>query len=209
MFKLKYPLDIQHFAEGGTTESTASGAETSTNNSSAPNNSIDYDKIADIISKRSSSTEDSVLKGYFKQQGLNEEQMKEAITSYKETQANKANAEATRIANIEKENQTLKAQLLNEEIDKKVSEVASNVDSAKLPFLLKLIDRNGLTNEKGEILEDKVKTAVETVLKAFPDFSKQTGTSSGFQPIGGNGSGANTATETEAKLDAIFGIKKK
>lgn len=208
MNSLKYPLEIQCFAEGGANDSNASGAESNTSNSSAQNNTIDYDKIADIVSKRNSSTEDSVLKGYFKQQGLNEEQMKEAIATYKEAQANKASAEATRIANIEKENQTMKAQILNDQIDKKVSEVANNVDSAKLPFLLKLIDRNGLTNEKGEILEDKVKTAVEAVLKAFPDFSKQSGNSSGFQPIGGNGSGSG-ANETDAKLDAIFGIKKK
>lgn len=217
MKKLKYLLSIQYFAEGSSSGSNASGAAAGEENSSVNQNStggssttIDYDKIAEIVSKRSSTAEDSVLKGYFKQQGLNEIQMNEAIANYKQAQVDKANAEAQRISNLEKENQTMKAQLLNGEIDKKVTELTNGVDSAKIPFLLKLIDRSGLTNEKGEILEEKVKGAVEAVLKAFPDFSKKTGASSGFQPIGSNGgSGAGNRTEIDAALDAVFGVKSK
>ena len=102
---------------------------------------IDYDNIADIVSKRSSSTEDSVLKGYFKQQGLDEKQMGEAIASYKQAQVAKQQEEAQRISNLQKENERMNAQLLNSQIDTKASEMAGGlgVDPAKQPCLLKLI----------------------------------------------------------------------
>lgn len=36
---------------------------------------IDYDKLAQLISGKQAATEDSLLKGYFKQQGLSQEEM--------------------------------------------------------------------------------------------------------------------------------------
>ena len=46
------------------------------------------------------------------------------------------------------------------------------------------------------------------MLKAFPDFKNNEQANNGFQQIGGNGSNNNTNT-VDARLDAIFGIKKK
>lgn len=205
----KFKLSIQNFAEEASNgnDTSASGA-TSTSQSSP---SIDYEKIAEIVSKRSSSTEESVLKGYFKQQGLDEKQMSEAINSYKQAQSQKQQEEANRINNLVKETETLKITLLNKNIDEKATSVALSlgVDSTKIPFLLKLMERKDLANEKGEILEDKTKLSIETVLKAFPDFkSASNGMGIGFQAIGANGQGSQT-TELDAKIDAAFGITKK
>ena len=48
---------------------------------------FDYDKLANLIAGKQSVTEESVLKGYFKQQGLSKEQMEQAITAFKQQQA--------------------------------------------------------------------------------------------------------------------------
>lgn len=48
---------------------------------------FDYDKLASLIAGKQTVTEDTVLKSYFKQQGLSEDEMKQAINSFKETKA--------------------------------------------------------------------------------------------------------------------------
>lgn len=48
---------------------------------------IDYDRIAQILEGKQAATEDSVLKGYFKQQGLSKEEMDQAIATFKQQKA--------------------------------------------------------------------------------------------------------------------------
>ena len=105
------------------------------------------------------------------------------------------------------ENQRLKLQIQNIEIDKKISELAEGVSAEKLPFLAKLIDRSKLLNDKGEINEDSVKAAIEEVVKAFPDFKAQAGTTTqGFTKIGADGS--NSKASLDDVLAKNFGVKK-
>ena len=74
-----------------------------------------------------------------------------------------------------------------------------------MPFLLKLIDRKELVDDKGQILDDKIKQKLEEVIKAFPDF-KQNKQQNGFQ-VGVNDD--NQSTQTDVLLDKIFGVGKK
>ena len=48
---------------------------------------IDYQKLADLINGKQTVTEDTVLKNYFKQQGLSQEEVKQAIATFKEQKA--------------------------------------------------------------------------------------------------------------------------
>lgn len=201
---LRFPLNIQAFAEGdgdnGTQQSTSHMSGTP---------QIDYEKLAEVVSKRSAGTEDKVLQGYFKQQGLTQEDAAKAISEYKQAQAAKQQEEQNRIANMQQENEKLKAQILNADIDKKVAELAGTMglQSEKVPFLCKLIDRTNAAAEDGKLKDDNIKSAIEDVVKAFPDF-KSTTQSGGFQQIGGGSQGAG-GSGTDDALDAIFGITKK
>ena len=47
---------------------------------------IDYEKLSSLITGKQSATEDSVLKGYFKQQGLSKEEMDQAVHILREVQ---------------------------------------------------------------------------------------------------------------------------
>lgn len=107
------------------------------------------------------------------------------------------------------ENQQLKAQILNSNIDSKLTSLAAKegVQAEKIPFLLKLADRTGIANDKGEIDEAKAKSSLEAVLKAFPDFKATSQNNNGFQQIGSPA--GNNGDSIDDKLDAIFGIKKK
>ena len=68
-FRCKIPMNIQLFADGdgGAAGGTGEGG-TSPAGSQAPQ--FDYDKLASLIAGKQTVTEESVLKGYFKQQGL-------------------------------------------------------------------------------------------------------------------------------------------
>lgn len=61
------------------------------NQTPQPDNQVqpdfDYDKLANLIAGKQSITEETVLKSYSKQQGLSEDEMKQAINSFKETKA--------------------------------------------------------------------------------------------------------------------------
>lgn len=216
MNKFLFSLDIQLFAEGdgaGTGGAGGEGSGSSTAGASGTQSTaqIDYEQLADVISRRTSGTEDKVLQGYFKQQGLSSEQAAEAIRQYKESQKQKRDDEVNRVRNMEQENARLKLQIQNADIDKEITTLATKegVSAEKLPFLLKMVERDGIIDQEGNLQSDKAKTALETVLKAFPEF-KGSVSGSGIQPlVGGNGgSGNGGASATDAALDAIFGIKK-
>ncbi len=216
MAKLLFSLDIQLFAEGdgaGTGGEGGEGSGSSTAGASGTQSTaqIDYEQLADVISRRTSGTEDKVLQGYFKQQGLSSEQAAEAIRQYKESQKQKRDDEVNRVRNMEQENARLKLQIQNADIDKEITTIATKegVSAEKLPFLLKMVEREGIIDQEGKLQSDKAKEALETVLKAFPEF-KGSASGSGIQPlVGGNGgSGNGGASATDAALDAIFGIKK-
>lgn len=208
---LKYPLHIQFFADDGAQPNTVDGND---NNGASPsaqgantNVSIDYDKIADVLDKRGSQAQYAALKGYLKEQGVSADEMDKAIKEFKDKKEADKQSKEKEQADMLAENQRLKLQIQNIEIDKKISELAEGVSAEKLPFLAKLIDRSKLLNDKGEINEDSVKAAIEEVVKAFPDFKAQAGTTTqGFTKIGADGS--NSKSSLDDVLAKNFGVKK-
>lgn len=209
---LKYPLHIQFFADDGAAQPTT--GDGNDNNGASPSAqganssvSIDYDKIADVLDKRGSQAQYAALKGYLKEQGVSADEMDKAIKEFKDKKEADKQSKEKEQADMLAENQRLKLQIQNIEIDKKISELAEGVSAEKLPFLAKLIDRSKLLNDKGEINEDSVKAAIEEVVKAFPDFKAQAGTTTqGFTKIGADGS--NSKASLDDVLAKNFGVKK-
>lgn len=105
----RFPMNLQLFAEGGNTGSGTggqSGQGVSTGSQGAGSGSqggaagqgqpgagdgtgiqFDYEKLAGLIAGKTSVTEDTVLKSYFKQQGLSQEEMAQAIQAFKAQKA--------------------------------------------------------------------------------------------------------------------------
>lgn len=206
----KYPLNLQLFAEGG--DGGAGESTPPASSSTSPTVEIDYGKIADAISKRTSATEESALKGYLKTQGLTGEELNQAAELFKQQKAEKENQEIIKAQTAMQENATLKAQILDMNINTKMNELAlaQGIDASKVPFLAKLVDKSKLSKEDGNLAEDDVfKTEIENIVKTFPEI-KASGSDTvqnGFQQIGSNGSQGNTSAVDET-LNSIFGIKK-
>jgi hypothetical protein len=155
---------------------------------------IDYDKLAGIVAGKQRITEDTVLKNYFKQQGLSQEQAAQAISSFKEQQ--KANTPD--IAAIQQENETLRAQILQSKLQSAAMQQAGklNVAPETVPYLLKLADLSTAVNDKGEISQDGIAQALNQVLTDIPALKQQANENRGFVPIGGDGgSGQQSADD--------------
>lgn len=208
---LKYPLNIQLFAEGGDNGAGGGTGGDPGAHGDTTTFQIDYDKIAEAISKRTAGAETNLLRGYLKQQGLTGEELNQAVNSFKQQKATAQQNAIQEHENMKLENQKLKAQIINSNIDSKLTSLAvkEGIANDKIPFLAKLISRDGLTDDKGNIIDDKVKEAMNTVIKAFPDFKGNAQqNNNGFQQIGGGGSQQSPST-VDDQLDAIFGVKNK
>lgn len=207
---LKYPLHIQFFADDGAQPNNGDGND---NNGASPSAqganssvSIDYDKIADVLDKRGSQAQYAALKGYLKEQGVSADEMDKAIKEFKDKKEADKQSKEKEQADMLAENQRLKLQIQNIEIDKKISELAEGVSAEKLPFLIKVIDKKDMIKQDGSIDDEKVKSTIEEVLKAFPEFKSTQQSNSGFQQIGAK---SGDKAGIQDLLDQAFGIKKK
>lgn len=181
------PMNLQFFAEpsgepnGGTNEKGPQSQPTGETQNQAPQ--FDYEKLASIISGRQSAAEDTVLKNYFKQQGMSKEEMDQAITAFKQQKADSqpdVGALQTQIAQAQRVTQQAliekEAYLLSGEI---------GVDLKTMPFLLKMADLSAVIGTDGQVSQDSLKDALNKVLEAVPQLKPQVDTpQSGFRQIG-------------------------
>lgn len=197
---LKYPLNIQLFAEGGGAGGEGGNPTPTPVPPTTATVEIDYSKVAEAVEKRSAQTGDNVLKGYLKSQGLTGEQLDQAVTSFKQQQLNAANQEKEANKQLKAENEQFKAQILNSKIDAEITTLASaeGVSTEKLPFILKMITREGMADDKGEVIKEKTKEVFDELLKSFPEFKGTTQQQSGFQQIGASGNDGPTQPDASA-----------
>lgn len=144
---------------------------------------IDYGKIEAMINKGTQQKESAILKSYFEQQGMTEEEVRSAITSYKETQGKKAEEQKNAFATMQAENENLKAQMLQMNIDAKASSIGLDmgVDKNAVAYLVKMADLTKVVDEKGEINEEAIKEAFEDVLKNVPALKSSVNSNNGFK----------------------------
>ena len=144
---------------------------------------IDYGKIEAMINKGTQQKESAILKSYFEQQGMTEEEVRSAITSYKEAQGKKAEEQKNAFATMQAENEQLKAQMLQLNIDAKANSIGLDmgVDKNAVAYLVKMADLTKAVDEKGEISEEAIKEAFEDVLKNVPALKANVNSNNGFK----------------------------
>lgn len=178
------------------------------NGQSSQAQAIDYDKIANILDGRMKATEDSVLKGYFKEQGLTGDEMAEAIKMFK---ADKA-AKAPNVAELNAQIEAANARALNAELELRANKIAAElgVSTAKVQYLLKMADTTKATKD-GKIDNSKLKESFEQVLKDVPELKTQTDNSNQFGSfkIGANNENnqGNNPDLLNTQLAQAFGVK--
>lgn len=147
---------------------------------------IDYEKLAQIVAGKQSVTEDSVLRGYFKQQGLSKEDADKAIAEFKDRQ--KQNDPNMKVAELQK----MVEQYENEKLLAK-----KNVRQEDYDYII---------FKASQMVDDKTtfEKAVDKFLKENPRFTSAGGYRVDTGVTGGSGSsGGHEETKNETVNQAI------
>lgn len=165
---------------------------------------FDYEKLAGLIAGKTSVTEDTVLKSYFKQQGLSQEEMNQAIQAFKAQKAasqpdvGALQSQAAQAQRAAQEAQLEKAAVL--------AAVGLGMDAKTIPYLIKMTDLSQAVGQDGKINEETVANALKKTLEDVPGLKPAQNSQGGFIQMGASGSG-NQQQADDAALKAAFGVK--
>lgn len=161
---------------------------------------FDYDKLASLIAGKQTVTEDTVLKSYFKQQGLSEDEMKQAISSFKEQKAKNT----PDVSVLQNDLTVAKSARLQAEINQSATleAIKQGVDVKSIPYLLKMADFKDCTDEKGSIKPESLANAVKAVLDDIPALKTVQEGTGGIQRIGGNGENSTARASKNGAVPA-------
>ncbi|HFI0420633.1 TPA: hypothetical protein ACGOW9_001845 [Streptococcus suis] len=176
------------------------GQDPSAQSQPASTPEIDYDKIASIVEGKQKVAEETVLKNYFKQQGLSGEEVAEAITAFKTQKANSM----PDVASLQQQVQQAQSLALQATLEKslQLAAVEAGLPTSSLPYVLKLADTTNLTLESQA---EDFKAAIEKVLEDVPALKPEKSETTGFQQVGSIGNAQQTTTSD--LLSAAFGNK--
>lgn len=171
---------------------------------------IDYDKLASILDGRQKANEESVLKGYFKGQGITGEEAAQAIAAFKEAQA----AKQPDVAGMQQSIADLQRQIAEAQKAADVQRVENaviveaskmGIDPKAIPYLTRMADLTDVGGANG-VDQAKVAAALSKVLDDLPALKPSAQEQQGFR-VGGEGGKPQQADDS--KLKAIFGVKDK
>lgn len=203
------PMKLQFFAdpapENGGQQNSGGQQDSGGQTGGAP--AFDYEKLASIIQGKQTVAEDTVLKNYFKQQNLSQDEMNQAIAAFKQQKA----AQQPDVAAMQAQLQNAQSAARQANMAKEAMFMAAEVgvDLQTMPYVLQLADLSKVTDDQGVINKETLKAALNAVLEKLPqlkatDQSQQ----SGFRTIGASGNNG-AASMVDAQLDRIFGVSKK
>lgn len=200
--KKLFPMKLQLFADGSGSAGSGSGnagdgsgttgTAGGTNGQTPP--AIDYAKIQQMLDGTLKAKEDTALKAYFKQQGLTEEEVNQAIAAFKQQKAqNQPNVSALQGQLTDAQTQLSQAQAAAQQAQIEsaatVMAVSMGMDAKTIPYVLKMADLSKVMGQDGKINEESMKSALNQVLEDVPALKPQTKGSSGFVQVGAAGGG--------------------
>lgn len=201
-----FPMNLQFFAETGAEAGAGSGGSeqplpNQTTGQQAP--PIDYAKIQQMLDGTLAAKEDTALKAYFKQQGLSQDEMEQAISAFKQQKA----AQQPDVGAIQAQLAQAQAAAQQAQLQSAatVAAVTLGIEAKTIPYVLKMADLSPAMGQDGKINEEAVKSALNTVLEAIPALKPQSAAANGFVQIGASG-GLQQQTTTDDALKKAFGL---
>ena len=170
---------------------------------------VDYDKIQAMIDKGTTQKENAILKSYFEQQGMSEDDVKSAIADWKSRKQTQAQAQTDSFNKLQESNKALQERLTQELLNKQAFSdcLDLGIDKNTIPHVIKCADFTDAINEKGEVNAEKVRASVEQVIKDVPAFKNSANEKQGFK-VGISGE-QDDVTEQENVLRKAFGLAPK
>ena len=206
------PINLQFFAEGGdgngdqnagSNNNGQAGQQRDQNNQQAAG--VDYDRLQEMINTATAKKENAVIKDYFMQQGLSENELHQAIAAFKQNKEQQASEQQNVNANLQNEVTAAKQLAEQAQVELTATKVAVElgINVKTLQYVLKMADFSKAKDADGKISEDNIKASLEQVLKDVPALKPSTENNSGFQI--GAPAGNNNQSNEEA-LKKAFGL---
>lgn len=170
-----------------TGQQATQGSQAAQSSQTAP--AIDYNKIQQMLEGTLAAKEDTALRAYFKQQGLSEDEMKQAIAAFKSQKAASQPDISTLQAQVtQAQEQLAQAQAAAQQAQLEraavMSAVALGIEAKTIPYVLKMADLNQAMGKDGKINEENLKTALNKVLEDIPALKSKPAGSTGFVQVG-------------------------
>lgn len=165
---------------------------------------IDYAKIQKMLDGTLAAKENTVLKEYFKQQGLSQEDAEQAMSAFKAEKAKNqpdVNAIQTQLTQTQEEMQ--KSKVENAAI---LEAVNMGLDAKTIPYVLKMADLSSAAGQDGKINNETIKNALNKVIEDVPQLKPQAQGGSGFRQVGGTGGGSGQNQANDEALKQAFGL---
>ncbi|MBO1696574.1 hypothetical protein [[Clostridium] symbiosum] len=212
----KFRMNLQLFAEptggAGGTEPPAGVQGQQTQPSSAGGQpptvpQIDYTKIQQMLEGTLAAKEDTALKAYFKQQGLSQEEVEQAIATFKQQKA----AQQPDVAALTQTAQAAQAAAQQAMLDKEatLAAISLGLDAKTIPYVLKMADLSQAIGQDGKVNTEALNTALNKVLEDVPALKPQASGTTGFVQVGAASTGQQTSNEPMTLKDAISAALKK
>lgn len=206
------PINLQFFAEGGdgngdqnagSNNNGQAGQQGGQNNQQAAG--VDYDRLQEMINTATAKKENAVIKDYFMQQGLSENELHQAIAAFKQNKEQQASEQQNVNANLQNELTAAKQLAEQAQVELAATKVAVElgINVKTLQYVFKMADFSKAKDADGKISEDNIKASLEQVLKDVPALKPSTENNSGFQI--GAPAGNNNQSNEEA-LKKAFGL---
>lgn len=181
----------------------ASAAQQNQSNQQGAAPAIDYGKIQQMLDGTLAAKEDTALKAYFKQQGLSQDEVEQAIAAFKQQKA--ANAPDVGAMQVQVTQAQAAAQQAQINSAATMAAVSLGISATTIPYVIKLADFSQVVGQDGKINEETLKAALNKVLEDVPGLKAQTAGNTGFVQVGAASSNAGAgqaqqATQTQASV---------
>jgi hypothetical protein len=159
------------------------------------------DKEMNDISKKNS---DKAVSKFMKELGITDVEKAKAIlkTAAEEEEKNKSVDEKTQEALKKAEKATLAA--MNKTIENAL--LRKKVDDGKVTRASRLVNKENIIDENGEIDENKLSSEIEAIIKEFPELIPTTDNSKVGFKVGGDGKQDKPEDEV-SKMRKVMGLK--
>lgn len=184
----------------GTAQAQTPAAQQNQSNQQGAAPAIDYGKLQQMLDGTLAAKEDTALKAYFKQQGLSQAEVEQAIATFKQQKAaNTPDVGAMQAQMAQAQAAAQQAQINSAAV---MAAVSLGIEASTIPYVIKMADFSQVAGQDGKINEETLKAALNKVLEDVPALKPQASATSGFVQVGAasgsQGTGqAQQATQTQ------------
>lgn len=191
----------------GTAQAQTPTAQQNQSNQQGAAPAIDYGKIQQMLDGTLAAKEDTALKAYFKQQGLSQQEVEQAIAAFKQQKAaNTPDVGAMQTQLTQAQEAAKQAQIQNVAI---LAAVSLGIDAKTIPYILKMADLSQTVGQDGKVNEENLKAALNKVLEDVPGLKPQAAGTTGFVQVGAASGNAGAGQAQQATQSQQTGVPAK